>query len=71
MLIDLHGMDESDATGAILSSLFSLDTNEDLEIEIITGNGLVLRDLAIELVEEHGLSWRHENGNTGSIIVYK
>ncbi len=69
--IDLHGLIEQEAIGPILSAIFDVQNNEDMEIEIITGNGYVLRDLVIEMAEEDGIQWRNDGSNTGAIIIYK
>ena len=71
MVIDLHGMIEQEAIGYVLSAVFDVKNTEGLEIEIITGNGHVLKDLVIDMVEEEGLSWRHEGSNYGSMIIFE
>ena len=71
MIIDLHGMIEQEAIGHILSAIFEIHNNENLEIEMITGNGQVLKNLVIDMAEEEGLLWRYEGSNYGSMIIYK
>lgn len=69
MIIDLHGLTESEAIPEILSALFSLEMGSVDEVEFITGNGLTLRRVLEEILEEEGHSWSHENNNYGSYIV--
>ncbi len=71
MIIDLHGMIEYEAISAVLVALTSFEDSGHDELEIITGNGQVLRDVAIELIEDEGFQWRTEGNNYGSIIVVK
>lgn len=72
MTIDLHGQIEQEAIGSILGALWTFVNNKDLNyLEIITGKGQVLRDLAIELIEEEELKWNFKNNNQGVIIVNK
>ncbi len=54
MVIDLHGMLEFEAISAVLMGLTAFEDSGHDELEIITGNGQVLRDVAIELIEDEG-----------------
>lgn len=67
--IDLHGLTEEEANGIVLTAFLSLKENE--ELEIITGNGIVLKDVVLDLVKEENLNYRYENNNYGAIIVWK
>lgn len=64
-------MTEDEATGAILSALFSFEDSLEDEMEIITGNGYVLTRVVEELASEQGFNFFHKNGNTGSYIIKK
>ena len=67
--IDLHGLTEDQAISATLTAFLSLGPNE--ELEIITGNGIVIKDVVFDLIKEEQLNYRYENNNYGSIIVWK
>ena len=67
--IDLHNLNESEAISATLTAFLSLKENE--QLEIITGNGIVLKDVVLELINEENLNYKYENNNFGSIIVWK
>ena len=49
---------------------FQMDNTVD-ELEIITGNGRVLKDVVIEILEEERLDYETPQGNLGCVIVYK
>lgn len=69
MIIDLHGLTEQEAIPTILGALFSLDLNDETEVEIITGNGFVLKRVLEEILEEEGYPF--ELINSGSYIIYQ
>lgn len=69
MIYDLHGLTENEAIIEIDTILWEFEENGYEEIEIITGNGTVLKNLAIEEIEKYGFDWRHPQHNQGSIIV--
>jgi len=67
--IDLHGYREEEIMGPVLSAIYSLREGE--EIEIITGNGQVLRDVVLEIIQEEQVAYKYEGNNYGAIIIYK
>lgn len=71
MRIDLHGMYEDEAIGAIISALISFEHSNHETMEIITGNGHVLKDVAIEEIIDYGYDYYISPRNLGSIIVKK
>lgn len=72
MIIDLHGMTENEAVMAISGALVSLEMDEYLdEIEIITGNGYVLKRVLLDILDEEGLAYSQSSYNSGSFTVYK
>ncbi|WKX02729.1 hypothetical protein [Candidatus Mycoplasma mahonii] len=71
MTIDLHGYTEEESIPVILGAFLEFESNPDLTIELITGNGYVLRDVAIELIEEEGLVWSLLGKNTGALMITK
>lgn len=71
MIIDLHGLTESEAIPTIFGALLSLQMGSETEIEFIPGKGLTLRRVLEEILEEEGYRWYHENNNWGSYTVYR
>ncbi len=71
MRVDLHGMTEIEATSAILCALIPLDDNEVDEVEIITGNGYVIKRVLLEILEEGGYGYSQSSHNHGSFVVYR
>lgn len=71
MRIDLHGMYEDEAIMAIHGALISFEFSNHETMEIITGNGYVLKDVAIEEILDYGYSYYVAPGNNGTIIVTK
>lgn len=71
MMIDLHGLTESEALLELDSALWEFDSSHEDTLEIITGNGIVLKGVAIDYLNGQGYSWDHPYGNGGSITVYK
>ena len=69
MIIDLHGMREDEAMGIILTAIMDIQNNEGMTIEIITGNGQVLKGLVMDLVSEEGLSYEYIGNNYGSLLI--
>lgn len=69
MRIDLHGLTEQEAIPVILSAFLSIELGDEDEVEIITGNGFVLKRVLQELAHEEGFSL--EAVNSGSYIVYQ
>lgn len=70
MSIDLHGMTEQEAIGALMTALFSFDHSGMDQMEIITGRGYVLTRVVEDCLEEEGYEYRVSPGNPGSYIVY-
>lgn len=70
MILDLHGLTESEALLKIDAFLWELISSDLSEATIITGRGMVLRDLVIEQVEAQNLYWSYEGNNDGAIIIY-
>ena len=69
ILIDLHGLTEAEAILQIDSVILDLKNGYEDEAEIVTGNGIVLKDLAIDMVNRANLNWYYRGKNTGAIIV--
>lgn len=71
MIVDLHGLTESEALLELDSALWEFDTSHEDTLEIITGNGIVLKGVTIDYLNGHDYPWEHPYGNSGSITVYK
>lgn len=71
MIIDLHGLTESEAILEIDAALWEFDESHENTLEIITGNGIVLKGLAIDCLNQGDYSWEQPSYNKGTIIVYK
>lgn len=69
MILDLHGYTEEEAIPEILTAIFSWEEDEYIDLEIITGNGNVLKRVLEEILEEENISWSHKNNNYGSYIL--
>jgi len=67
--IDLHGFTEQEVYGAVYGAIMSLLPGE--ELEIITGNGEVIKDVVLEILNEENLDYRFEGSNYGAIIIKK
>ena len=64
-------MEENEAVAEVLNALISFVNSDEEELEIVTGNGIVLTRVVEELVEEEGLLYFHRNNNTGKYIIKK
>ena len=71
MVIDLHGLTEAEAIPKVESFIYSFINSDQFEATIITGNGIVLKDVVIEAIQENNLHWKQKNHNKGALIVYK
>ena len=69
MIIDLHGMTEEESIGPILSAIISFEYGDVEFVEFITGNGNILTRIVEESLDDAGIPWKHNNGNTGSYII--
>ncbi|MBX4209874.2 MAG: hypothetical protein K4H23_01625 [Mollicutes bacterium PWAP] len=69
-IIDLHGLDSTEAVSSLETASISLDEGSISELVVITGNGFVLKDLTFEWAIKKGYEVRYENGNKGTIIIY-
>ena len=70
-IIDLHGLTEEEALPKIAFAIFDIEMGNVFSVEIITGNGYVLKDVLLEELEKTNLNYYHVNGNTGSFIIEK
>ena len=68
--IDLHNLIEHEAISKIEMAILTFnDTDEYDELEIITGNGEVLKDVTIDILSDNNLDY--EFLNNGCILVKK
>ena len=69
-IIDLHNLIEYEAISQIEMAILTFnDSDEYDELEIITGNGDVLKDVAIDILSDNNLDY--EFSNIGCILVKK
>lgn len=69
MFIDLHGLTESEAISKVEMKLMDFQAAHEDSLEIVTGNGIVIKDTVIDILNDHGLKWSFKGSNTGAIIV--
>ena len=70
-IIDLHGLTESEALPQIILAIMEVENDMAFSVEIITGNGYVLKDILIDELNKTDLNYYHPNGNSGSFIIEK
>ena len=71
MIIDLHGLTEAEALLEIDSALWEFDESHEDTLEIITGNGIVLKGVVIDYLNQGDYAWEQPSYNRGTVIVYK
>ena len=64
-------MTEAEATGAIYAAISDIEFGHATEYEIVTGNGIVLKDLLLDILYEEDVDYRQSKNNRGSFTVYK
>lgn len=69
--IDLHGLIEYEALMELDAALLSLEFSNEDTLEVITGNGFVLKGMAIEHLQRNHWDFEIPTHNSGCIIVYK
>ena len=56
MTLDLHNVKHEDVTRKVDEFLWLAMRNGESNVKIITGNSIVMRNIVLKCLEEHGLS---------------
>lgn len=71
MIIDLHGLTESEALLELDAFMWQFEDEHESSAEIIVGKGIVLNGVVSDFLNQCNLNWSFNKYNQGSIIVYK